>query len=126
AAGGLLARAHVAVPVAAALPPGARDAVGAFEHEAVGRLLDPGRTACMPFAVHAPPGAERGQLEPHGPVGRDEAVNDSDRRPAVRHRELASEDDAADPPAPARTAVLQAEGAEQLVAPWADDAAAPF
>ena len=69
-----------------------------------------GRVACRPaLAVDAAPGAERRELERDRPIGPDETVHDTDRRPPVGHRQLALEHDVTELPAPARDAVVELE-----------------
>ncbi len=122
----LLARAHVAVPLAAR-PASPRRRRGTRPRRRSRRrpVSIPGCAVRVPLAVDAAPRAERRQLEPHRPVGREQPVDDADRRRAVRHRQLALEHDPADLPAPARHAVLEVERDEQLVAARVDGAARP-
>ena len=113
-------------PRAAALPDAACDPEGALEDEATVHALDRGIAACEALAVDAPPRAERRQLEPDRPARADEPVHDADRRPPVRHRELALEDDVPELPAPPRHAVLELEGDEELIAARVDGTAGPL
>src|SRR5262249_9545445 len=122
----LLACADPAIPLAARLPPRAGDAVGALEDEPVRDALD-GRVAPgEALAVDAAPRAQRRQLEPHGAVGAQHAVDDAAPGPPAGHRDLALEHDVADLPAPAGDAAVELERDEQLVAARVDGAAAPL
>src|SRR5207247_1822042 len=125
-AGRLFARTNVAVPLAAGLPARSGDAVRTLEDEAARRLLDLRRAVRVPLAVNAPPRAKRRQLEPHRPGGCEEPVDDAHGRRAVGGGELAFQHDRADLPTPARDAVREVEGDEELVALRVDRAAAPL
>ena len=126
AACSLLARPDVAIPAALSVPTVTVDAIGAFEHEAARRLLGRGGAVGVPFAVDAPPGTERCQLELHRAIGRNEPMDDRNDGRSVRHRDLALQNDAADLPAPARNTVCELERCEQLVPAGIDRTTPPL
>src|SRR5262249_50646899 len=117
---------HAAIPLASRLPAGPGDPVCPLQDHAGGRGFDAGRAVPEALAVDAPPRAEGGQLEAHGTVGADDAMDDPYRGTPVRECDLALDDDVADLPTPARYAVLEVEADEKLVTAGVHHAAGPL